>query len=167
MAILDTNGKYYKINLEQSVIENGLIFSWVTIYASQEERQREIAQQEEFNAFIKNIQAKGIDYINLAKNDKLSKEERDNQSFVGYMLVSIADDVLHARYTTRKEIVQIPDTIKDIVSECGYKEEWVTNPIKIDGVLRVNCGAYGGEDVTHEFLYNSLKPSMSKDIQNV
>lgn len=167
MAILDTNMKYYKIDYENSTANTGSVFAKVTIYASQEERQREIAQQEEFNAFIKNIQAKGIGYINLAKDGKLSEEEQNNQSFIGYMLVGIADDVLHARYATRKEIVQIPNEVKDIVLECGYKEEWITNPIKIDGVLRINCGAYGGEDVTHEFLYNSLKPSMSKDIQNV
>ena len=46
----------------------------------------------------------------------------------------------------------------------GFNEEWITDPILLDGGAEVYAGEYNGESITHEFFYERLKAVMGETV---
>lgn len=160
MAILENGtSNYFKVNLDDSFVQKNMVFASITIYLSEKDRQIEKLRSQKFDAFDANcstlLQQLSSDerysdlYMSFARSVKDIKDNRYSNGKINF---------LHAAFN---------DDVEQLLDQCGYRTEWVSQPIHIVSKLLVNCGKSDAEPLTSEYIYNKLKAKMSSDILDI
>ena len=161
MAILENNTKhYYKLDLSQSFIQKNMVFGAVVVYGTENDRKNEKDRLSKFMLFDSNCKM------------MLKKLNEDVNNIKVYSdFARTVADIISKRYISKTvsyadEIVITKD-IEKLLEECGYRQEWIKQPICILSNKLINCGKHTGDLLTAEYVYSKLKSKMSTDISNI
>lgn len=160
MAILEYETQnYYRVDFERSFIQNSMVFASIVIYASETDRQIEKSRAAEFQAFDEN-----------SKNKLLSLSGSEQNADICEKFAKAVDSVIRMRYLKNgsgtSAFMCDAETIS-LLSDCGFKQEWINQPIHITATKIVNCGLHTGEAFTAEYIYDKLKSKMSSNVVNI
>lgn len=159
MAILENGTKnYFKINPEQCFVQNNMLFAYITVYGSETDRQNEKRRLDDFAVFDANC--KRI-------LEELGTKEQNTELYIAFS--KAVESIKGRTYTNGMPTLSgniFSEEITRLLANCGYRSEWLDQPIRIVSKSLVNCGICE-EPLTAEYVYGKLKAKMSQDILNI
>lgn len=160
MAILEKGtNNYFKVNPEQSFVQNNMLFVNFTVYGSEIDRINEKQRLEEFNAFDANCKrlleewSVNEQYADLCKDFSQAAETIKDKRYING-IPAFSD-------------CELSEEIARLLTDCGYRSEWIDQPIHIVSKRIVNCGIWKEEPLTSQYVYDKLKAKMSRDILDI
>lgn len=188
MAILEkTTNNYYKIDFDNCMIKGLSVIVAFATYLTAADREKEKVRRPLLTAFINAIQQEIGEKYNLlmAKVKELgisSETDVDEQGLIKPSvnaelrnlqieisnLSAMPDQVYeHSyRYGTEEPQEIVWHYGKEELSQYGFDEVWITDPIRLTAMAQIYCDEYNGEDITHEFYYNRLKTRMNESVED-
>ncbi|MCL2797175.1 MAG: hypothetical protein FWD58_03880 [Firmicutes bacterium] len=187
MAILEKATKnYYKIEFDICAVRGLKVFVNFTAYKSVDEREKEKQRegkwaeffrklresiQTKYDTLLAEVEALGVNpnsvvdghgFINENRFPELRKKQDELAALaplelgVGERLFKYGDN--------EKPALVIPHEAGEQLSALGFDDEWITDPVLLDGGAEVNTGDYAGEPITYGLFYERLKSVMGETV---
>lgn len=160
MAILENETQnYYRIDVEHSFVQNNMVYANIIVYATENDRKLEKVRMPEFEAFDQN---------SMKMFTSLSKNEQNTEICEEFAkALNLISRMRYAKGETKEVESTLNSSFSSLITDCGFKKEWIDTPIRIIATKIINCGKYNEEKLTEEYIYDKLKSKMSSNIVNI
>lgn len=164
MAILENETQnYYRIEVKHSFVQNNMVYANIIVYATENDRNREKERLPEFEAFDQN-----------SRNMLAALNRNEQNAEICEEFAKVVTLISRMRYVKGESKGETEDlkftlnsSISSLITDCGFKNEWISSPIRIIAAKIINCGEYNGEELTEKYIYDKLKSKMSSNVVNI
>ena len=160
MAILENETQnYYRADLDRSFIQHNMVFATLIAYGSEADRQKEKNRETEFQMFDVNCESLLVNLNSSERNEGICRKFAHAKKQI--------DNMKYVKINSTVSDATIDVEVLEMLTKCGYKIEWIQQPIHILSDKLVNCGMHSNEEFTLRYIYDKLKTKMSLNIKNV
>ena len=187
MAVLEkATNNYFKIDFDNCSVRGLKVFVKFFAYADAAEREKEKAREgkiaEFFRKLRENLQTQRdnlfmqIEAAGFTPEQVLSPAEENKIDAAKFPALRELQerwnalepyerrigDSLYRYGNSEPPCFEASEEIMQQLTELGFEEEWITDPIHITAGAEVCAGDYGGEPISQEFYYGRLKTVMGE-----